>query len=358
MPAAALQAAGAAVAGRELLPRALAATAVALMGLVLLIVAPLALVASSGGSGPGTVPAGTPAAFVALYRESARAFGLNWLLLASVHDQETGFSTNPTTYLGLNAAGCCAGPFQMNVTDGPPSTWDNVRNAYRLGNRPRSYPHAAEPHPSVYDDFDAAMAAGALLHANGADAGLGAATWNAVRMYNGTGPAAVAYADEVMTRARAWAQTGPPIQRPGTWHGPLIWPVRGPITSLFCEPRAWERCHPGVDIAVPIGTPIAAAADGRVSLVQPSAASGGYGNFTCLAHSEAVSSCYAHQARVLVHPGELVARGQLIGISGCTGRCYGPHLHFEVRLDGQPICPARYLGVSRGTVCAPGAPGA
>ena len=58
----------------------------------------------------------------------------------------------------------------------------------------------------------------------------------------------------------------------------------------------------GIDIAVPSGTPILAAADGRVTLVQPTGASGGYGNFTCIAHA-AISSCYAHQQGVLVHPG-------------------------------------------------------
>ena len=68
----------------------------------------------------------------------------------------------------------------MNVTNGPPSTWARVRDAYRLGQRPADYPHRAAPHPSIYDDFDAAMAAAALLRANGADATLGLATWNAV----------------------------------------------------------------------------------------------------------------------------------------------------------------------------------
>ena len=133
--------------------------------------------------------------------------------------------------------------------------------------------------------------------------------------------------------------------------------MRGPVTSPFCERRAWEACHPGVDIAVPSGTPILAAAAGRVSLVQSAGASGGYGNFTCLQHTSALSTCYAHQQRFLVHVGELVGRGQPIGISDCTGRCYGPHLHFEVRLDGRPVCPARYLGVASSTMCAPGSPG-
>jgi hypothetical protein len=335
-----------------------AAAALGLVGLLLLIVAPLALLSSIGGSGPTKTPNGIPAGFVAVYRESARAFGLNWLVLASVHAQETGFSTNPTTYHGLNPAGCCAGPFQMNLTNGPPSTWDSHRTAFRAGRRPTTYPHPQTPHPSVYDDFDAAMAAGSLLHTNGADTALAARTWNAVRAYNGSGPVAVAYANAVMNRARAWAQTPPTVgPEPGAAGAAMVWPVRGPVTSPFCERRAWEACHPGIDIGIPSGTAILAAAPGRVSLVQAADASGGYGNFTCLQHTAAISTCYAHQARILVRLGQLVARGQPVGTSDCTGRCYGPHLHFEVRLHSQPICPARYLGASVSTLCAPGARG-
>jgi murein DD-endopeptidase MepM/ murein hydrolase activator NlpD len=202
------------------------------------------------------------------------------------------------------------------------------------------------------------MAAGALLRTNGADRGLGPATWNAVRAYNGSGPVATAYADAVMARARAWMQSAAPVAGPGVIGGALAWPVRGPISSRFCERRAWESCHPGIDIAVPSGTPILAAAAGRVSIVEASRGSGGYGEFTCVAHSADVSTCYAHQQRVLVHVGQIVSRGQPIGISDCTGRCFGPHLHFEVRLDGQPVCPAPYLGAASHTLCAPEAPGA
>jgi hypothetical protein len=358
MPAPASIAAGLALGGRAGLARLLVAAALALLALLLLIVVPLALLGSLGGSGPANSPGGIPAAYVAVYRESARVFGLDWLVLAAVHQQETGFSTNPSTYYGLNAAGCCAGPFQLNVSNGPPSTWGTHRGAFRLGQRPARYPHPDTPHPSVYDDFDAAMAAASLLHANGADATLGAQTWDAVRAYNGAGPLAAAYADAVMSRARAWSEESAPAEGVGGSLGAaMVWPVRGPVSSRFCERRAWEGCHPGVDIAVPSGTPILAAAAGRVGLVQTMAESGGYGDFTCVDHGAAISTCYAHQARILVRLGQLVARGQQIGVSDCTGRCYGPHLHFEVRLDGQPVCPARYLGVATVALCAPGSTG-
>ena len=143
----ALRVAGAAVAGRGVLPRALGAGAGALAALLALIVAPLALLSSVGGSGPAATPTGVPRGFVPIYRESARVFDLNWLVLASVHKHETGFSTHPTTYQGVNFAGCCAGPFQFNVTNGPPSTWDSHKAAYQRGSRPARYPHPDRPHP-------------------------------------------------------------------------------------------------------------------------------------------------------------------------------------------------------------------
>lgn len=125
--------------------------------------------------------------------------------------------------------------------------------------------------------------------------------------------------------------------------GSLIWPVNGPITSPFCETRAWESCHPGIDIGVPAGTPIRAAAAGRVALMEPTAASGGYGNFTCIQHSATFSTCYAHQSQFATSVGASVAQGQIIGYSGCTGRCFGPHLHFETRVNGSVVNPMNYL---------------
>jgi peptidoglycan DL-endopeptidase CwlO len=125
--------------------------------------------------------------------------------------------------------------------------------------------------------------------------------------------------------------------------GGLIWPVTGPITSPFCESRAWEACHPGIDIGVASGTPIRAAAAGRVVLMQSEAQSGGYGNFTCVQHTSSMSTCYAHQSQFATSMGAEVSPGQVIGYSGCTGRCFGPHLHFEVRINGAVTNPLNHL---------------
>ena len=125
--------------------------------------------------------------------------------------------------------------------------------------------------------------------------------------------------------------------------GQLIWPVNGPITSPFCERRAWEACHPGIDIGVPSGTPIRAAAAGKVVLMQSAAQSGGYGNFTCVQHTSVMATCYAHQSRFATSLGASVSQGQIIGYTGCTGLCFGPHLHFEVRINGSVVNPLNYL---------------
>jgi murein DD-endopeptidase MepM/ murein hydrolase activator NlpD len=122
--------------------------------------------------------------------------------------------------------------------------------------------------------------------------------------------------------------------------GRFIWPVNGPITSPFCERRAWEACHPGIDIGVPTGTPIRAADGGRVSIAGPT---GGYGNYTCIQHTASLATCYGHQSRIAVSVGQSVSQGQVIGYSGCTGLCFGPHLHFEVRVNGSVVNPLNYL---------------
>ena len=120
----------------------------------------------------------------------------------------------------------------------------------------------------------------------------------------------------------------------------FIWPVNGPITSPFCEPRPWEACHPGIDIGVPSGTPIHAAAAGTVAIAGPES---GYGNYTCIDHGGGLSSCYAHQESISVSVGQQVSQGQVIGISDCTGLCFGAHLHFEVRVNGSVVDPLGYL---------------
>jgi murein DD-endopeptidase MepM/ murein hydrolase activator NlpD len=118
----------------------------------------------------------------------------------------------------------------------------------------------------------------------------------------------------------------------------FIWPVNGPVVSPFG--MRWGRLHAGVDIAVPSGTPIRAAGSGTVAIA---GWVGGYGNYTCINHGGGIATCYGHQSSIGVSVGQHVRQGQVIGAVGCTGHCFGPHVHFEVRINGQPVDPMGYL---------------
>jgi murein DD-endopeptidase MepM/ murein hydrolase activator NlpD len=120
--------------------------------------------------------------------------------------------------------------------------------------------------------------------------------------------------------------------------GRFIWPVNGSVSSPFGQ--RWGRLHAGVDIPAPTGTPIRAAASGRVTLMGPT---GGYGNYTCVGHGGGISTCYAHQSRFGTSVGASVSQGQVIGYVGNTGHSFGAHLHFEVRINGSPVDPLGYL---------------
>jgi murein DD-endopeptidase MepM/ murein hydrolase activator NlpD len=121
--------------------------------------------------------------------------------------------------------------------------------------------------------------------------------------------------------------------------GGLIWPVSGPITGVFGEQRP-GHLHAGIDIAAGTGTPIRAAASGRVAIA---GWVGGYGNYTCIQHSGALSTCYGHQSSIGVSVGQSVSQGQVIGAVGNTGNSFGSHLLFETRINGAPVNPMGYL---------------
>ena len=147
---------------------------------------------------------------------------------------------------------------------------------------------------------------------------------------------------EQLRQAAAAETGGVPAELPAgpvqAGSGGWVWPVNGTVTSPF-GPR-WGRIHEGVDIASPGGTPIRAADDGSVAIAGPT---GGYGNYTCINHGGGLSSCYAHQSAIGVSVGESVSQGDVIGNVGCTGSCFGDHVHFEARSNGAAVDPMGYL---------------
>jgi murein DD-endopeptidase MepM/ murein hydrolase activator NlpD len=146
----------------------------------------------------------------------------------------------------------------------------------------------------------------------------------------------------IAARIQAAQAAAPPAAAGGTDTTPsssgLIWPVSGPVTSGFG--MRWGRMHEGIDIAAGVGTPIHAAASGRIIYA---GWMGGYGNFVIIDHGGSLATAYGHQSRIGVGTGQAVTQGQVIGYVGCTGHCFGPHLHFEVRVNGQPVNPLSYL---------------
>jgi murein DD-endopeptidase MepM/ murein hydrolase activator NlpD len=132
------------------------------------------------------------------------------------------------------------------------------------------------------------------------------------------------------------AQSSPTDATPSS--SGLIWPVSGPVTSGFGF--RWGRMHEGIDIGAASGTPIHAAAGGTVIWA---GWLGGYGNLVVIDHHNSLATAYGHQSAIATAVGASVSQGQVIGYVGSTGHSTGPHLHFEVRVNGTPVDPLGYL---------------
>ncbi|HVS07006.1 MAG TPA: M23 family metallopeptidase [Candidatus Dormibacteraeota bacterium] len=138
--------------------------------------------------------------------------------------------------------------------------------------------------------------------------------------------------------------------------GRLLWPIPhatitqgfGPTPYVFEASYAgFPHFHTGIDLAVPLGTPVFAAADGVVMLARPMADSTGtlvgYGNYVIIQHDAGLKTLYGHLLTIGVKEGDLVHRGQLVGLVGSTGNSTGPHTHFEVRIENSPVDPMQLL---------------
>ncbi len=122
---------------------------------------------------------------------------------------------------------------------------------------------------------------------------------------------------------------------------PSMWPARGDVSSPYGLRWGGSDFHPGIDIANDMGTPIVATADGVVTTAGWNA--GGYGNMVDIDHGNGIMTRYGHAMQVVVVPGQHVRRGQVIAYMGSTGFSTGPHVHYEVRVNGSPVNPVGYL---------------
>ena len=269
----------------------------------MLIVAPLTLLSRLGGSSPQiTLPSsGIPAGLVPVFNEATRVYAVNAYLLASIADQESTFGTGPG-WRTVNSAGCI-GLMQMCVGGAGGDSWDATRT-------PTARPTAAAlsfmttRHPDVLDSFDNVMAA--AVHLRGKVGGrpiprLDGLAYQALCGYYGACSDGLAgnYAADVLARARNWEREAPyrigadpgarPERRTGVagprpGHGPVLRaPHMGGVPPRRRHRRPERHADPRRGRRPRLGG-------------QSSASSGGYGNFTCLQHTGALSSCYAHQA--------------------------------------------------------------
>jgi murein DD-endopeptidase MepM/ murein hydrolase activator NlpD len=151
---------------------------------------------------------------------------------------------------------------------------------------------------------------------------------------------------EMVARELGGEEAARALPEPHIPAGPSLgWPVHGRVTSRFGlrrDPLSGETSfHPGIDLAVPEGTPVHAVASGRVV---ESGWRGGYGKVVVVDHGQGYSSLYAHNRELLVSCGAWVDGGFPLALSGSTGRSTGPHVHFEVRRGGVPVDPRALVG--------------
>ena len=122
--------------------------------------------------------------------------------------------------------------------------------------------------------------------------------------------------------------------------GEMIWPVQGRITLRFGARHPLQGRHTGIDIAAPYGSPIAAADAGEIIFA---GWWDGYGKAVVIDHGKGIATVYAHMSRIYPEVGASVVKGQTIGLIGMTGYTTGPHCHFEVRVNGKPVNPEKFL---------------
>ena len=162
----------------------------------------------------------------------------------------------------------------------------------------------------------------------------------AVIKYHGVPPNSQAFVRRILGTGAVVASRGS-VPRPQLDRG-FAWPVEGPVMRGFGSNG--HRHHSGIDISAPLGTPIRAARAGRVTLADWYY---DYGSTVIIDHGDGVSTLYGHASKLLVNPGEAVEERQDIALVGCTGRCTGPHVHFEVRVNGQAVNPIGPVAAER-----------
>lgn len=294
-----------------------------------------------------------PAEFIPIYQEAGEIYGVDWILLASIHKIETEFSTiepmvsyagaeghmqfMPCTWVGWSYPACSG-------TNGNASIPNNIKYNPSEIARYGGYGVDADGDRKAdpFNIHDAIHAAAKYLSANMRGSTPEQRIKNAIRAYNN----AEWYVNEVLAYYQMFSTAG--FTDFVEIKGDTAWPVPSSktITSHFNPNRIHPilgvpRPHNGIDISSPAGKPVVAFADGIVTYSQNS--QGGYGNLVVIQHSGGVETYYAHLLYQGVPAGTKVRAGQVIGYVGSSGLSTGPHLHFEIRIGGKPVDPMPFL---------------
>ncbi|CAI6330103.1 peptidoglycan DD-metalloendopeptidase family protein [Bacillus subtilis] len=292
-----------------------------------------------------------PAQFIPIYKEAAQKYDVPWNILASVHHQETSFSSNvsdsyvgavghmqfmPCTWVGWGHPSC-GGLGKGNISK---NQLKNIRMIKKYGGY--GVDADGDGFADPWNVKDAIFSAANYIAANGGTNSKGKFR-DAIFAYNNDWN----YVNEVMTNAEAYAKGGTEIVGVGT--GRFKWPTTYTknITSPFgtrTDPVTGQKSvtHNGADISAPgiNGTPALASAPGTVIVA---GAAGGYGNAVYIDHGKGIVTRYGHLSKVSTIVGKKVQQGEIIGLVGSTGKSTGPHLHFEIRINDTPVDPMPYL---------------
>lgn len=281
--------------------------------------------------------------YMPLFQQAQQYYGVSWAVLAAIASIESGFGKSPY-YLernGVSEAGAVGFMQFMPTTwsgSKNPNVWNNPTNprwdenpatiqAYGGYGIDANHDGRADP----FNPEDAIMSAAKYLKANNFENDPRGALYH----YNH----AEWYINQVLAKAETYAQMTPVGN--GDWPLPVQW---AEITSQYGKRlmEGKEEFHGGIDIACPIGTPVYAVRSGQVKI---SGWVSGYGYCVMMNHPGDVMTVYGHLSTTQVSVGQMVETGQVIALSGNTGRTTGPHLHFEVRLSNRTCNPLDWLKV-------------
>lgn len=283
---------------------------------------------------PTTLASTEIGAYLQIFEQAQSKYGVSWAVLAAICKTESSFGANmgpsgkgavgfmqimPTTWSGSR------NPAASNDADNP--RWDTDPESiagYGGYGTDGDGDGVADP----YNPWDAVFAAAKLLSANGFQSN----PKKAVYAYNHSW----SYVNKVLAQSELYSQQMLPTQNG-------IWPLPASCTTITCPygaPRKNSGYHHGVDIACKTGTGVFAAIPGQVSFA---GWKGVYGYCVMVKNGSGIETLYGHLSKILVKKGQTVKQNEMLALSGSTGNSTGPHLHFEVRVNGRTCDPLQWL---------------